>query len=168
MSGCFFLKHGVENKLKKNKHEVQRENKNTQRSDWKFWHVVEKFEVGIEKMNYNVVEKSVSRKVRRGGRRRTLYHKCSTGAELSWCQSIRTYRHHFGTGAEVSDTLRHQGHIKSWSALVRPIHRTHRCEPNVIQLFCTRGCTPTKRNSVFDSTVHDAIHRFMFVFIYDR
>ena len=39
------------------------------------------------------------------------------------------------------------GRVKSWSAPVRPIHRTHGCEPNVIQRFCTRGCAPTKKTA---------------------
>ena len=46
-------------KLKKNEHALLRENRNNiERSDWKFWRVVEKFEVGIEKVNYDAVETS--------------------------------------------------------------------------------------------------------------
>ena len=80
----------LENKLKSNKHEHGRENKNNiERNDWKFWHIVEKFVVGIEKIHYNAVEKSVSWKFR-CDRCLTLYHNSvlSTGAELSWCRSF--------------------------------------------------------------------------------
>ena len=48
----------IENWLKKNEHELWRENKNNIRSDWKFRRVVEKFEVGIGKINYDAVETS--------------------------------------------------------------------------------------------------------------
>jgi len=44
--------------------------------------------------------------------------------------------------------VRFKGRVKSWIAPVIPIHRTQR--------FCTRGCAPTKKNSLFDSTVRVA------------
>jgi len=79
-----------------------------------------------------------------------------------WC-ALRTSQ--FG----CKTIHRNPGRVKSWSAPVRPIHRTHGCEPNVIQRFCTRGCTPTKKKQPFwfDCT-HCATPRFIFIFICDQ
>ena len=81
-------------KLKKNEHALLRENRNNiERSDWKFWRVVEKFEVGIEKVNYDAVETSsknlkVSQKNIRRDRRRTVVDRALTHSQSRLIQSV--------------------------------------------------------------------------------